>query len=47
MTKQETQPLHEPLQNPNNKICGVSSAFDRESKVLAFKEAMALSSKDY
>ncbi|WP_375614176.1 MULTISPECIES: hypothetical protein [unclassified Bartonella] len=46
MTIQETQSLHETLQNPDNKMSGVSSTFDKESKVLAFKEAMALSSKD-
>ncbi|WP_273758454.1 hypothetical protein [Bartonella sp. AU55XJBT] len=47
MTIQEIQPLHETLQNLGHKVSGVSSAFDKESKVLAFKEAMALSSKDY
>lgn len=47
MTIQETQPSHKTLQNPDHKLSGVSSASEKESKVLAFKEAMALSSKDY
>ncbi|WP_142417167.1 hypothetical protein [Bartonella massiliensis] len=47
MTIQAPQPLCETLQNPDNKVSGVSSAFDKESKVLAFKEAMVLSLKDY
>ncbi|WP_375665802.1 hypothetical protein [Bartonella sp. TT121SHDZB] len=47
MTIQDTHLLHETLQNPDNKVSGVSSTFDKESKVLAFKEAMAFSSKDY
>ncbi|WP_143242716.1 hypothetical protein [Bartonella tribocorum] len=47
MTIQETQSLCEILQKPDHKLSGVSSASDKESNVLAFKEAMALSSKDY
>ncbi len=46
-TTKETQPLHETLQNLDHKVSRVSSAFDTESRVLAFKEAMELSLKDY
>ncbi|WP_208441478.1 hypothetical protein [Bartonella raoultii] len=47
MKRQETQLEYETLQNPDHKVSRVSSAFDKESQVLAFKEAMALSSRDY
>ncbi|WP_273789641.1 hypothetical protein [Bartonella sp. ML70XJBT] len=39
--------MHETLQNPDHKVSRVSLAFDTEARVLAFKEAMELSSKDY
>ncbi|QEE12638.1 hypothetical protein MNL07_06105 [Bartonella krasnovii] len=39
--------MNETFQNLDEKVSEASSAFDTESRVLAFKEAIALSSKDY